>query len=102
MPSLTLDQPVANHYLDRIDLLKVDCEGGEYELFRHASDDALARVDRVTLEWHMVGPETDELLYELRQRLDAAGFKLRANDWAAGSQRRSLTYCPTSEQGWTT
>ena len=77
VPSLTLDQVVANHELDKIDLLKVDCEGGEYDLFRYASDDVLARVDRVTLEWHGVGPETDDLLHELRDRLGAAGFKLQ-------------------------
>ena len=76
--SVTPDQIVADHQLDRIDLLKVDCEGGEYELFRHASDDALERVDRLTLEWHGVGPETDELLCELLARLSAVGFHLRA------------------------
>jgi FkbM family methyltransferase len=78
--SVSLDTVIAEHGLERIDLLKVDCEGGEYDIFAVASDDALARVDRVTLEWHEVGNETDSLCGAMRTRLRNAGFRI----WVTG------------------
>lgn len=55
-----------------IDLLKLDCEGGEYPILLGASDSALQRVRRVALEYH---PATGHSLAELQVRLVAAGFR---------------------------
>ena len=59
VPSVTLDELMAEHGLAKIDPLKIDCEGGEYDIIKCASDDALARVGRVTLEWH-TGEDLDD------------------------------------------
>lgn len=38
--------------LDRIDLLKLDCEGAEWEIFTSLSDDELSRIRQIVMEVH--------------------------------------------------
>ena len=76
VPSITLDQLLDAHELTHVDLLKVDCEGGEYDIFSIASDDALARIRRFTMEWHLVGDATERLRTVMIQRLRDAGFRM--------------------------
>jgi FkbM family methyltransferase len=69
--SLSFDTVVGEIGED-IDLLKLDCEGGEYPILLGAGDAALRRVRRVALEYH---PATGHSLAELQGRLGAAGFR---------------------------
>lgn len=57
---------------DKVDLLKIDCEGGEYEILNATSDDVLARVDRVCMEFHELHDSHDHR--KLVERLDCCGF----------------------------
>lgn len=61
----------------RIDLLKMDCEGGEYDLIM---DERFASLDvhTIALEWHATGqhPHARE---ELRARLEELGFVAEGN-----------------------
>jgi FkbM family methyltransferase len=52
------------------DVLKIDCEGAEYELLTGASDSALRRVRRVVVEFHRTAGDPQVLL----DRLALAGF----------------------------
>jgi FkbM family methyltransferase len=72
--SVSLDTLIAEHNLDRIDLLKVDCEGGEYDILPTATDDALAKVAAVVAELHDIGPATEQSQDSVRARLRDAGF----------------------------
>lgn len=47
-----LDSIMRENGLDRCDVLKIDCEGGEYEILFGASDSTLSRLRFVTLEYH--------------------------------------------------
>lgn len=76
VPSITLDELLSTHQLAHVDLLKVDCEGGEYDIFTHASDDALARIQRFTMEWHLVGDATQTLRGAMVNRLRDSGFRM--------------------------
>jgi len=57
------------------DLLKIDCEGGEYDMLFHADEATLRRIERIAMEYHNVGSKdprnTGE---ELEHYLDAHGF----------------------------
>lgn len=53
------------------DLLKVDCEGAEFEILRAASDEVLRRARRIILEFHRVAGDPAELV----TRLQNAGFE---------------------------
>jgi FkbM family methyltransferase len=43
---------IAEHGIERVDLLKVDVEGAEYDILLNGPDDMLAKVQRVVLEYH--------------------------------------------------
>jgi len=50
-PTVTLRDIFEEHEIDRVALLKIDCEGAEYEILR-ASEDLLGRIDRLRGEFH--------------------------------------------------
>jgi FkbM family methyltransferase len=65
---ITLDDLIARRQIERIDLLKIDVEGAEYEVLR-GSTRALRLVDRVIFEYH-----SKPLLAESLAALRAAGL----------------------------
>lgn len=52
----------------RVGFLKVDCEGGEYDIFAGMDPERLARVDRIAMEWHgpLMGPHLTHLGHDGR------------------------------------
>ena len=52
VPSITLENIIASNQLSRIDLLKMDCEGGEFDIIYKTSPDTLQKIDRILLEVH--------------------------------------------------
>jgi FkbM family methyltransferase len=50
---VTLDDVFAMADLDRCDLLKLDCEGAEYETLFGATEETLARVRHIAAEYHL-------------------------------------------------
>jgi FkbM family methyltransferase len=58
----------------RVDLLKMDCEGTEYEIVESASATALQKIDRLVLEYHPAPPGR---LTSLLARLTEAGLVQR-------------------------
>jgi len=72
---LTLDQIVERAGAARIWLLKLDCEGAEYEILFGAAPSTLARVDRIAMEYHLgLAPGSPQALAD---HLAAAGFDVR-------------------------
>ena len=49
---MTLDDVFDLYQLNRIDFLKCDIEGGEYDLFNSLSEDTLSKIDRIAIETH--------------------------------------------------
>lgn len=72
---LTLDDVIARHRIESIPLLKLDCEGAEYEILYGASSDALARVERIAMEYHVGLTEHDP--DQLVSFLKGHGFQVR-------------------------
>jgi FkbM family methyltransferase len=62
---------IADALAEGCDLLKVDCEGGEFDIFNVADDASLRHVRRIVLEFHRVAGDPQELL----DRLASAGFR---------------------------
>jgi hypothetical protein len=74
-PVLTLAQVTGMLGDNRVvDVLKIDCEGGEYDILLAAEDALLERVKAIVLEYH---PVRDHSLEELRTRLSRSGFLLQ-------------------------
>ena len=57
-----------------IDLVKMDCEGSEYEIFESARAATLQRIERLLLEYHPASPEE---IHRLFARLARAGLTER-------------------------
>lgn len=50
--SVTLEQALEAHGVDRIDLLKLDCERAEIEILRQMTDDTASRIGFIVGEYH--------------------------------------------------
>lgn len=58
---ITFDRLVSLYGLDKIDFLKIDCEGGEYSIFTNKNIDyILKNVGSVSGEWHLNTPHKKE------------------------------------------
>jgi len=53
---VTLDDVLDNNQIQNCDLLKMNCEGAEYEILFSTPKSTLARVKNISLEWHDVPP----------------------------------------------
>ena len=74
MSMVTLQDVLNEAGLDECDLLKVDCEGCEYDILLGTSDVVLGRIDTIVCEFH---PIPGQSLEELSDRLERAGFVVR-------------------------
>ena len=70
----TLDEIFARHQVRHCDLLKLDCEGAEYDILFNAAENTLAAVSRISLEYH-VGLN-DHHPSELSEFLADRGFRV--------------------------
>lgn len=63
--------------IDRIDFLKIDCEGSEYEIMFRMPERVLRAIDRIGMEYHRV-PRRDGA--ELKRYLEKHGFRVELAD----------------------
>ncbi|MGA1825531.1 MAG: FkbM family methyltransferase [bacterium] len=75
VPSVSLDRIIMENNLDKIDFLKLDAEGCEYEIFRNLSDNNFNKIDKIAMEFHeyLSGNSHQELV----SILEAKGYKLK-------------------------
>jgi FkbM family methyltransferase len=80
----TLADIMATHQLDKIDLLKLDCEGSEYSILYNTTDDVWAKIGALTIETHL-GKGADENRDHLVAHLKHKGYTTKFVDdivWA--------------------
>lgn len=73
--SITLDDALANLGEDQIDFLKMDCEGGEYDILFNASDSTLDRIQNICMEYH--DNLTAHTHHELVTFLSEKGYRVK-------------------------
>jgi FkbM family methyltransferase len=78
---ITLETLLNVAQIDRCDLLKIDCEGSEYEIILSMSTRVLQKIGAIICEYH---PRTDYDLVDLLNHLRAAGFRLQVDEAAVG------------------
>lgn len=69
---MSLGEALESLNLDRVDLLKMDIEGGEYPSLLHATPDVLWRIGRICLEYH---PSDNCTFTDLAEHLKNNGFR---------------------------
>ena len=75
--SITLDEIFKKYNISVCDLLKIDCEGSEYSIFRHASDKTLSKCKKIIVESHPVGKNNQK---EIAKFLRRKGFTVKSFD----------------------
>jgi hypothetical protein len=60
--------------IDRVDLLKIDCEGAEYGILASLSPQIAAHIRQISMEVHTLPGRSTQ---ELSDRLDALGFDVQ-------------------------
>jgi hypothetical protein len=73
--------------IEQCSLLKIDCEGAEYDFFPVVPPEVWGRVDRLAMEWHSYSENRDERVAQgsgLVDRLIAAGFHIVSFTEAVG------------------
>ena len=71
VPTLTMGQVMEEHRIDKIDLLKLDCEGSEYSILYNLDDILLKKIGLLSIESHPgagVDQNHDSLLNFLRSK----------------------------------
>ncbi len=74
---MTLDEVVQQNRLQRIDVLKMDCQGSEYEILYEASPETLAKTGAILVECEKFEARTDWSIGALRTYLESLGFRSR-------------------------
>ena len=74
VPAVTLADVLTQQSLKKIDLLKLDCEGAEYEILMKATVETLTRVRRIVMEYHNVDAEHTQI--QLIRFLESAGYSV--------------------------
>ena len=81
VPTVSFNEVVGRIESEEISIVKMDCEGAEYDILEHSSADAWARVKRVVLEYHPTAPGRHD---HLRQRFAELGFSEAREDRRPG------------------
>ncbi len=70
----TLDQIINQNHIEKIDLLKLDCEGAEFEVLMASNKEVLLCVSEIRMEYHNINPEKN--IVQLQTFLENTGFRL--------------------------
>ena len=73
VPAITLEQLLTQEKVERIDFLKLDCEGAEHQIFDSLDDGLLSKIRQIAMEFH---PRPDHPMSRLAERLKNQGFQV--------------------------
>jgi len=74
--AITLQEVFERMNIDKCSLMKIDCEGAEYEILLNTPDSILERIERIVMEYHEgVTPYSHT---DLEQFLTKRGFSVKA------------------------
>jgi FkbM family methyltransferase len=76
VPGISLGQLLREHALESVDLLKMDCEGGEYSILESTPADVLSRIRNIVFEYHDIDGGWGRL-EGVKQLLRREGYALR-------------------------
>ena len=77
VPAISLQEIISSNGFNKIDLLKVDCEGSEYPIIYETTPAVWSKIDRLTIEVHNLDNEKRNATY-LGQFLQQQGFAVES------------------------
>ena len=75
VPCISLSKIINDNNLRTIDLLKIDCEGSEYDIIYNTPTQVLTKANHIALEVHNIDDETYNFTY-LKQYLESLNYAI--------------------------
>lgn len=72
--SSRLEDFLSNQKIDRIDFLKMNCEGAEYEILFTCPDQVISKIKKISMQYHPIDEKRNE--NTLKKFLEEKGFKV--------------------------
>jgi len=72
----TLKKFIRKNKIKKIDFLKMDCEGSEYDILYNISDEIIKKIGKMVIEHHFIDNK-DKNGFLLKKFLESRGFKVR-------------------------
>jgi FkbM family methyltransferase len=85
---ISLGQLLHDYAVESVDLLKIDCEGGEYAILESTPADVLSRIRNIVFEYHDIDGGWTRL-ETVKHRLRQEGFALRTRRGLVWASRQS-------------
>jgi len=84
----TLETLISNLNWDKIDLLKIDIEGSEWDVINNTPDDVFQFIDKILLEYHWPKGRLQSVI----SRLQSLGFKHMFESGCNGSEENGTVF----------
>jgi FkbM family methyltransferase len=84
----TLETLISNLNWDKIDLLKIDIEGSEWDVINNTSDGVFQSIDKILLEYHWPKGRLQSVI----SRLQSLGFKHMFESGCNGSEENGTVF----------
>src|SRR6516164_103912 len=86
VPGVSLSQLLRDHTVESVDLLKIDCEGGEYAILESTPADLFRRIRNIVFEYHDIDGGWAKL-ERVKQRLRREGYALHVRQGLVSAWR---------------
>jgi FkbM family methyltransferase len=86
VPGISLGELLRDHAVESVDLLKIDCEGGEYAILESSPADVLSRIRNIVFEYHQIDGVWAKL-ESVKQRLRREGYALHTRGGLISASR---------------
>jgi FkbM family methyltransferase len=73
--AVTISDIINNQNISKCNLLKLDCEGAEYEIFKAIKKEDFSKIEKICLEYHLAD-SSPNLLKELKEILHNVKYKI--------------------------
>lgn len=85
----TLDKIFSKNRIEHCSLLKIDCEGAEYDIFENTSEETFKKIDAIIMEYHEhAGRQSKELVSILQKH----GFRVKMQQKSPYSATLGVMY----------
>lgn len=86
VPGISLGELLRDHGVETVDLLKIDCEGGEFAILESTAADVLSRIRNIVFEYHQIDGVWAKL-ESVKQRLRREGYALHVRGGLISASR---------------
>lgn len=86
VPGISLGDLLRDCAVESVDLLKIDCEGGEFAILESSAADVLGRIRNIVFEYHDIGGVWAKL-ESVKQRLCREGYALHTRGGLISASR---------------